>query len=457
LRTSFRSTRFSNLALVSLLGWMAGCAGCTSDAPVTTVPPPNLTATPAEPASPEPAPAGQPSADQNSQLAADQSSAAESANAPLNLRPLTEQELSEGWLSLFDGQTLFGWEAASDADWRVDQGTIVVSAGEKGLLCTTTQFDDYLLKLDFRSAKGTNSGIFLATPKTPQDPAADCYELNIADSDNPFPTGSLVKRKKVEGNFDSDEWQSFEIRVEDGRVQVQLDGQPVMDYTDPRPLGRGHIGLQLNSGRVAFRNLKLKPLRPAAIFNGRDLTGWKEYPEMASKFRVTDEGLLHVKDGKGQLETERTYADFVLQLECQTHADHLNSGVFFRCIPGQVMMGYEAQIHNGFKDGDRTQPLDFGTGAIFRRKPARVVASDDQQWFFMTLVADGPHMATWVNGLQVCDWVDERPADENPRNGLRLEAGTIMIQGHDPTTDISFRNLRAADLHERTAPPNVAP
>jgi len=68
----------------------------------------------------------------------------------------------------------------------------------------------------------------------------------------------------------------------------------------------------------------------------------------------------------------------------------------------------------------------------------------------MTLIADGPHMAAWVNGYQVSDWTDDRPAHENPRKGLRLEPGTIMIQGHDPTTNISFRNLRIAEWAERS-------
>jgi hypothetical protein len=45
--------------------------------------------------------------------------------------------------------------------------------------------------------------------------------------------------------------------------------------------------------------------------------------------------------------------------------------------------------------------------------------------------------------------VDQRAADPNPRKGLRLEAGTLMIQGHDPTTDLSFRNLRAAEQARR--------
>ena len=76
---------------------------------------------------------------------------------------------------------------------------------------------------------------------------------------------------------------------------------------------------------------------------------------------------------------------------------------------------------------------------------------DDLQWFHKTLIADGAHTAAWVNGIQVSDWTDEREPDENPRKGLRTAPGTIMIQGHDPTTNISFRNLQITVLDERQA------
>ena len=51
-------------------------------------------------------------------------------------------------------------------------------------------------------------------------------------------------------------------------------------------------------------------------------------------------------------------------------------------------------------------------------------------------------MATWVNGIQVADFTDTRPANTNARQGYRAEPGVISLQGHDPTTDLSFRNLR---------------
>lgn len=378
-----------------------------------------------------------------------QTSAAEASDEEGSGQPVTlsDEELAEGWIALFDGHSLFGWKHENKANWRVEEGAIVVDEGENSLLVTTSEFSDYMLKVQFRCEPSTNSGIFLSTPMVPEDVASDCYELNIAGMDNPFPTGSLVQRQAVEEDLNRSDWQSYEVRVEQGRVVVQLDGQQVLDYTDPNPIDRGHIGLQLNQGRVEFRDIKLKPLGTTSIFNGRNLDGWKTYPEMDSEFTVdAEKNLLNVTDGRGQLETEAQYGDFILQLECITRAPDLNSGIFFRCIPGEQMNGYECQIHNGHAPGDPTKPTDCGTGGIFRRQDARRVVAEDMQWFSLTLIADGPHMAAWVDGYQVSDWVDTRAPDPNPRRGLRLEPGTIMIQGHDPTTDLSFRNLRIAEL-----------
>ena len=75
--------------------------------------------------------------------------------------------------------------------------------------------------------------------------------------------------------------------------------------------------------------------------------------------------------------------------------------------------------------------------------------ADDFTWFSKTIHVCDNHVAVWVDGYQVSDWTDIRKPHENPRKGLRLEPGTIMIQGHDPTTDLSFRNLRISEIPER--------
>ena len=74
----------------------------------------------------------------------------------------------------------------------------------------------------------------------------------------------------------------------------------VLDYTDPKPLGRGFIGLQFNTGQAEFRNIKLKPLGLKDLFNGHDLTGWKLFPGKPTVATVTKAGELNVKHGWGR-------------------------------------------------------------------------------------------------------------------------------------------------------------
>src|SRR5262249_2115699 len=154
--------------------------------------------------------------------------------------------------------------------------------------------------------------------------------------------------------------------------------------------------------RVEFVRFQPRELKP--LFNGKDLTGWKVFQgdpkRAATKFEVTKDGELSAKNGPGDLQTERQFDNFVLQLECKTKGKGLTSGVFCRCVGDQYQNGYEAQIQNAYKGDDRTKPVDYGTGAIYRRVPARKVVSDDNEWFAMTVAADGPHIATWVNGYQ---------------------------------------------------------
>lgn len=383
---------------------------------------------------------------------------------------LTSEQIAEGWLSLFDGETLFGWKPTSDANWRVENGVIKVDQGDPGWLMTTSQFADFELVLEYRCPKTTNSGIFLRSNLNPTDPKADCIEVNIAPPDHKFPTSHIVARNTI---YDKELPRSEELK--DGRT-VKLDpwdGQwhelrmKIMRMPD-QPTQRallailldgatqglamvnkptvGHIGLQFREGAIEIRNIRLRPLRLEPIFDGQSLAGWNTDKAEASRFEVTDEGELRVLDGRGQLESEKSYGDFLLQLDCRVDGDGLNSGVFFRCIPGDFMMGYECQISNAMQDGDPTQPADCGTGGIFRRQNARRIVAKDHEWFTMTLLSNGAHIASWVNGYQVSDWTDTREPHENPRKGLRLEPGTLAIQGHDPTTDIRFRSVRIVEF-----------
>src|SRR4029079_13654494 len=89
---------------------------------------------------------------------------------------LPQELLDQGWISLFDGETLYGWQPTGDAKWEVVDGEIRTSGEKPGFLMTTTRWADYELHAEFKADPKTNSGVFLRTPLIPTDPAKNCYE-----------------------------------------------------------------------------------------------------------------------------------------------------------------------------------------------------------------------------------------------------------------------------------------
>jgi hypothetical protein len=364
---------------------------------------------------------------------------------------LTPKEVADGWLLLFDGDTTFGWSAREVVNkdywsFAAKNGALVLEGKMGGFaeIERKTRFRHFELMGEYKVSGRTES------------PWAG---LGI----------DLVHTEPSVGNHlpvnlpATAQWRPFTVRLGPDAKLASVGGKVVHQWKAPTgPDKDRFVPVKLLSSRIRFfvpergdvrlelRNLKLRPLDAKPLFNGKDLSGWTVFkgdPKRAvSKFEVTPNGELRLTNGPGDLQTENQFDNFLLQLECKTNGKWLNSGVFFRCIPGQYQNGYEAQIHNGYKGDDRTKPVDFGTGAIYRRVPARKVVSNDNEWFTLTVVADGPHIATWVNGYQTVDWTDDRKPADNPRQGLRTAKGHISIQGHDPTTDLLFRNIRIVEL-----------
>ncbi len=371
---------------------------------------------------------------------------------------LTPQEMQEGWILLWDGETMFGWESHGGAEWRIASGVLVGDSAQGGWLGTRATFGDYILKAEFRAAADGNSGIFLRSAREGA-PHQTGYELQIYDTQPAgFNTGSLVGYVKAsEAKIVPGQWNRFEVTAQGDRFQVVYNGKKVLDARDPKHAA-GVIGLQYNQGKkIEFRNFKLRPLGLRPIFNGKDLTGWniverpggvKTPPEWSVK-----ENAIHVLKGAGQLETDATWDDFVLQLDIRCNAPspahHPNSGVFFRGDKGRFWSGYESQIRNEYKEGNRTAPVDFGTGGLYFYQPSRRVVSNDNEFFTKTIIARGRHIAIWINGFQTADHSDNREEGLEARKQARLAAGAISLQAHDPTTNLDFKNLRIASLPKR--------
>jgi hypothetical protein len=335
---------------------------------------------------------------------------------------LTPKEIEEGWILLFDGETTFGWK--TEGDVKVDEGQLRLGGEKAASITSTAAFGPCEIALDYYR---TGKALFTASRST--------HEFM---GDKPFLYWAGMKIEVDEVGFAVARWSN---------VAIGMARAPKEKLTTA---AAAPIRFEIEAGqKLSFRSIKLKPTQTKPLFNGKDLAGWKVFDDPKrnqSKWTVTKEGWLNVKNGPGDLQNDGQYSDFLLQLECISNGKALNSGLFFRCIANEYQNGYEAQIQNGYKDNDRTKPADFGTGAIYRRVPARKVVSNDNEWFTMTVLAHGNHIATWVNGYQTVDWTDDRPADNNPRKGSKTGAGHLSLQGHDPTTDLSFRNIRIVEL-----------
>ncbi len=370
---------------------------------------------------------------------------------------LTKQEIEDGWVLLWNGTTDYGWEWHGDAEWVIKDGILSVGSGGNGWLGTASKFGDFHLKLEFRTAADGNSGVFLRSDRQGQ-PHITGYELQIYDNQpQGFNTGSLVFYSKAEpAKLIPGQWNIYDIRAEGPHFVVNLNGKVVLDAYNPAHAA-GVIGLQYNQNKpIEFRNIKLKPLGLQPLFNGRDLAGFQKVDRAdrpaVHEWSVRD-GVLHVEKGPGQLETEKAFRNLVLQLGVRTkppNADsHPNSGVFLRGDKGGFWTGYESQIRNEYRNGDRKQPVDFGTGGVYFYVPAREVIPNDGEFFYKTIAVYDRHVAVWVNGVQVSDFEDTRPEGKNARHNAKLTAGVISLQAHDPTTNLDFKDIRAAELPAR--------
>jgi hypothetical protein len=178
---------------------------------------------------------------------------------------VTPAEKAQGWISLFDGRTMTGWQPVGDAPWMVDNGTLSVTIVPPvhGDLMTTATYTDFELKVEFwTEKKNSNSGVYLrCTPSA--GGKWTWYEVNISDASDAFPTGSLVGVQSTLPDFRADtsgKWNTMEMTAEGTHFIVKLNGRTTVDGHDSK-LTSGPIGLQGGgSGLLRFRNIKVRPI-----------------------------------------------------------------------------------------------------------------------------------------------------------------------------------------------------
>lgn len=177
------------------------------------------------------------------------------------------------WISLFDGNTLDGWTPVGSDGWRVDDENIVgtASRGESGWLRSNETFDDFELELEYWLGAESNSGVFIRADSNGDDSGKGLLEIQLLDDTaekfsaiNPAQhSGSLYGLIAARPTIlpMPNEWHTLSVKVDGNELQVSIDSQRVLDgEIPPERQASGHIGLQLYSSQVRFRNVRLRKL-----------------------------------------------------------------------------------------------------------------------------------------------------------------------------------------------------
>lgn len=183
-------------------------------------------------------------------------------------------------VSLFDGKSLSGWEGDTKV-WRVRDGLIVGGSLEGNprneFLATVRSYTNFLLRLEYKLV-GTegfvNSGVqFRSVRMTKPANEMNGYQADIGagysgclyDESRRNKFLASANRETIQRLEKANEWNEYEIRAEGRRIQIRLNGELTIDYTeaDESLPQWGLIGLQIHGGNkaeVSFRNITIREL-----------------------------------------------------------------------------------------------------------------------------------------------------------------------------------------------------
>jgi hypothetical protein len=182
----------------------------------------------------------------------------------------------EGFVPLMDGKTFDGWKKAAEntETWKIEDGAFVAK-GERCHLFYEGDgkpFKNFHLKVEVMTEPGSNGGIYFHTAYQEKDWPRMGFEcqVNVTQKD-PIKTGSLYGLKNLTATPAKDnKWWTQEIIVEGSKVTVKIDGETVLEYTEPegtqpgkpftRKLAEGTFALQAHDpgSVVRYRNIRVK-------------------------------------------------------------------------------------------------------------------------------------------------------------------------------------------------------
>lgn len=188
-------------------------------------------------------------------------------------------EVEDGFTAIFDGKSLDGWKKSEENpdSLRVEDGKIVIDGARAHLFYVgeLAPFKNFHFIADVMTTPGSNSGIYFHTKYQPSGWPKYGYEcqVNVSHGD-PKRTSSLYGVVNIgDPPVKDNEWYRQEIIVEGRRIRLILNGETMVDYTEPedkksdsgdfeRRLGEGTFALQAHdpNSKAYFRNLQVKPL-----------------------------------------------------------------------------------------------------------------------------------------------------------------------------------------------------
>jgi hypothetical protein len=400
-----------------------------------------------------------------------------------------------GFTDLFDGKTFTGWKliGKQGQGYVVEDGAIVCPPGGGGNLFTEEEFDNFILRFEFKLKTGSNNGIGI---RAPYDGDAAYVGMEIQVLDDGAAEYADLKPWQYHGSVygivparrghlrPTGEWNQEEIAAQGRRIKVTLNGQVIVDadlneVKDPEVLqahpgmlrDRGHIGFLGHDRYVAFRNIRIQKLAPPlapdnqppagfqALFNGTDLSGWKglvEDPPRRAKMspaeltaaqakadqRMRDhwkavDGVL-VFDGKGDnLCTARDYRDFELLVDWKIR-EKGDSGIYLRGSP-------QVQIWEPQSAGQGGTPV--GSGGLYNNqknpsKPAKLADRPVGQWNRFRILMTGPKVTVYLNDELVVHNVTMENYWE--RDKPIYPTGAIELQNHG--NELFFKNIFVREI-----------
>jgi hypothetical protein len=173
-----------------------------------------------------------------------------------------------GFEPLFSGKEseLPNWMQVGKGGFVLQDGTLATQSeqGGGGFFYVKSEFRDFILRLEWKAETAqANSGVFVRVPDLSSDkPWLAGYEIQILDSD-PDPLRRTGAIYSVAGSSEvvsqPGQWNTMEIRGVGQRYTVLVNNKVVCQHDGNGSL-QGYVGLQNHSGKIWFRNVRIKRL-----------------------------------------------------------------------------------------------------------------------------------------------------------------------------------------------------